>query len=161
MGAVGTYLSGYIADRMGRKDLRWNVWIVAITNAISFPFCVAMYLVDTKAAAMALFLYPAFAFTTYLAPSISMTHALVHVRMRAQASAIFFFISTLIAGSLGPYITGVISDHLRPAYGEESLRYALLAMTFFWIWSSVHFILASRTLKQDIARIRQGRETPG
>jgi len=155
LGGTGTYLSGHIADRLGRRDVRWNLWLAALTNALVFPFCVAAYLAGSRLGTLALFVFPSLAFTANLAPSIAMTHGLATVRMRAQASALLFFTLTIVGQSVGPQLTGLISDHLARHYGRDSLRYALLIMSVFWLWSAVHFLLATRTLKDDLARVRQ------
>ena len=154
VGGGGTLLSGYMADRLGKRDVRWNVWMVAIVNAICFPFCVVMFSVDAKILVLMLFIYPALAFSAYLPPLIAMTHALSAVRMRAQATGIFFLFQSMVGVSLGPQLTGILSDFYLPVYGQESLRRALLIMSVFWIWSSLHFVLAARTLKSDIDRVR-------
>ncbi len=49
-------------------------------------------------------------------------------------------------------MVGVLSDSLAAEYGNESLRWAMLylipaAMT----WSVLHFYLASRKLKEELA----------
>ncbi|MNY28832.1 hypothetical protein D3C86_1628340 [compost metagenome] len=38
-------------------------------------------------------------------------------------------LSTLLGVGLGPLTTGILSDLLQPAFGAESLRYALLAIS--------------------------------
>ena len=154
-GGAGTYLTGYLADRFGKRDIRWNVWVVAIVSTLCFPFSVAMYLSGDKVMALTLFIYPAFAGAAYIAPSLAMTQALVTVRMRAQASAVLFLILNLIGMGLGPQLAGILSDLYNPAYGQESLRYALLTISIVWLWSAVHFVLAARTLKDDIERARR------
>ena len=45
----------------------------------------------------------------------------------------------------------MLSDALKPAYGVDSIRYALLGTVVVGAaWSSVHYLLASRTLQQDL-----------
>ncbi len=153
-GGAGTYLTGVFADRLAKRDIRWNVWVVAIVVGLSFPFCVALYLSSAKAVALAIFVYPAFAGAAYVAPSLAMTQALVTVRMRAAASAVLFLVLNLIGMGLGPQLAGVLSDLYHKAYGQESLRYALLTISIVWIWAAVHYLLAARTLKDDIERAR-------
>ncbi|MFA7639848.1 MAG: MFS transporter, partial [Parvibaculum sp.] len=87
-------------------------------------------------------------------PSLAMTQALVTLRMRAVASALLFLILNLIGMGLGPQAVGFISDLYTPAYGPESLRYALLTVMVVWPWAGIHFILAARTLKDDLERVK-------
>jgi predicted MFS family arabinose efflux permease len=39
-GMIGTYLGGYLSDRMGKKDKRWYMGIPGIATIISVPFAV-------------------------------------------------------------------------------------------------------------------------
>ncbi|HEY4344810.1 MAG TPA: MFS transporter [Parvibaculum sp.] len=153
-GGAGTYFTGYFADKLGKRDIRWNVWVFCIVGGLCFPFSAAMYLSGDKVTALSFFIYPAFAGAAYVAPALAMTQALVTVRMRAQASAVLFLILNLIGMGLGPQLAGILSDLYHPAYGEESLRYSLLTISVVWIWSAFHFLLAARTLKADIERAR-------
>ena len=73
--------------------------------------------------------------------------------MRALASAILFFVLNLIGLGLGPWSVGMISDYLQPQYGAESLRYAMLwVVPVASVLSGFCFLLASRSLQQDLAR---------
>ena len=154
-GGVGTYLTGHFADRLGKRDVRWNMWIIAILMVLSFPVSVAMYLSGNETNALLLFIFPAFAGTCYIAPALAMTQAVVTVRMRAQASAILFLILNMIGMGLGPQLAGIFSDALEPTYGQESLRYSLLAISVVSLWAAVHFVVGARTLQADIERARQ------
>lgn len=153
-GGAGTYFTGYFADRLGKRDIRWNVWIFSIVGGLCFPFSLAMYLSGDKMMALIFFVYPAFAGAAYVAPALAMTQALVTVRMRAQASAVLFLILNLIGMGLGPQLAGFLSDLYSPSYGQESLRYALLTISVVWVWAAIHFVFAARTLKDDIERAR-------
>jgi hypothetical protein len=45
-----------------------------------------------------------------------------------------------------------LSDYLEPTYGVESLRYAMVFLIpAALFWSSCHFMLATRTLREDLA----------
>lgn len=153
-GGAGTYLTGWLADRFGKRDVRWNLWVVTIIVGLCFPFSVAMYTSYAKYTTLLLFIYPAFAGAAYIAPALAMTQGLVTLRMRAQASAVLFLILNLIGMGLGPQLAGILSDVYNPVYGDESLRYALLTISVVWLWAAVHFFLAARTLKADIERAR-------
>lgn len=154
VGGAGTYAAGWLADRFGKRDVRWNMWVVSIIMFLCFPFAIGMYLTADKYWALVLFLIPAFAGAAYIGPSLAITQGLVTLRMRAVASAVLFLILNLIGMGLGPQAVGFISDLYAPTYGPESLRYALLTVMFVWPWAGVHFILAARTLKEDIERVR-------
>ncbi len=48
--------------------------------------------------------------------------------------------------------TGFLSDYLRPEYGNLSIRYALITMVMVNLWCATHNYLATRTLREDLAR---------
>jgi len=102
--------------------------------------------------ALALFIVPGFLATVYLGNTLAMVHGLVGLRMRALASAILFFILNLIGLGLGPFSIGALSDYLQPVEGVQSLRLAMLYLVPIAVaWSAAHFVLASRTLREDLA----------
>lgn len=154
VGGFGTYVAGWLADRLARRDVRWNVWVIAIFAVIAFPASGALYLADNKVLALTIFVIPALAGSSYVGPAVAMTQALVTLRMRAVASAILFLILNLIGMGLGPQFAGILSDLYAPRFGDESLRYALLTISIVWLWAGVHFLLAGKTLKADLERAR-------
>ena len=151
-GAVGVFAGGVIAERLARKDVRWYMWLPALTGLICVPFMVANYMVAGAYTALIVSIIPGILFNVYLGNTLAMTHGLVGLRMRALASAILFFILNLIGLGLGPWVIGLLSDLLAPTLGQESLRHAMLyLLPAMMTWSAIHFYLASRTLKEDLA----------
>jgi hypothetical protein len=45
---------------------------------------------------------------------------------------------------------GVASDLLSGVFGVESLRYAILFSTVAYFWAGAHFLLAARSIRQDL-----------
>ena len=151
-GAVGVFAGGVIAERLARKDVRWYMWLPALTGLICVPFMVANYMVAGAYTALIVSIIPGILFNVYLGNTLAMTHGLVGLRMRALASAILFFILNLIGLGLGPWVIGLLSDLLAPTLVQESLRHAMLyLLPAMMTWSVIHFYLASRTLKEDLA----------
>ncbi|MEC7560965.1 MAG: MFS transporter, partial [Pseudomonadota bacterium] len=128
------------------------MWLPALTGLICVPFMVANYMVAGAYTALIVSIIPGILFNVHLGNTLAMTHGLVGLRMRALASAILFFILNLIGLGLGPWVIGMLSDLLAPTLGQESLRHAMLyLLPAMMTWSVVHFYLASRTLKEDLA----------
>ena len=69
--------------------------------------------------------------------------------MRATASAVFLFINNLIGIGLGTWAIGALSDTLALRFGDDSLRYSILAGTGFYVIASTLFFLASRSMTKD------------
>ena len=151
-GIIGTYLGGYLGDRMGKKDKRWYMGIPGIATIISVPFAVLFYTTGDPMLAIVLAIPGAILGPMYLGPTFAMTQTLVPPAMRSTASAILLFVLNLIGLGLGPVFAGFLSDTLRPGYGEESIRYSLLILAVAGnIWSTLHYYLASRTLREDLS----------
>ena len=75
---------------------------------------------------------------------------LATLRMRSVATSLLLFVQTLIGNGLGPSVTGLISDRLAPRFHQNSLRYALVAIGIVNAWAALHYLLGSRTLRQDL-----------
>jgi MFS family permease len=153
-GIAGTASGGWLADRWAKKDVRWYVWLPGIATLISVPFAVAAYLWDDPIQAFWLMALPGFLGAYYLGPTFSLAQGLVGVRMRALAAAILLFILNLIGMGLGPVVVGITSDLLN-AYtdlGVESIRWALVSVLVFNILSTVFYLMAGRTLREDLDR---------
>ena len=160
-GVIGTYLGGYLGDKYGARDKRWYMGVPGIATFLSVPFALIFY--TTGNPILALFLaVPGYILgPMYLGPTFGMTQTLVPPAMRAIASAILLFILNLIGLGLGPLFAGILSDTLRPEYGEESIRYSLLILAVGGnLWSALHYYLASRTLREDL-RARDALANPG
>ena len=151
-GAIGALGGGYIADRLGKRDVRWNIWFPAGAILVSVPFSLAVYTLDGFEAAIITSIIPVMLGATYLGPMLAMTHALVGSRMRAVASSVLLLVLNLVGMGLGPWATGLISDLFAPELGDESLRYALVIVVLANLWCAIHYFLSARTLKDDLSR---------
>ena len=80
------------------------------------------------------------------APTSAVTLNLTPPRMRARATALTLFLTNLLGGGLGPLMVGGMSDALKPAFGKESLRYALIAITFFALAGAFSYFVAGKHL---------------
>jgi MFS family permease len=149
-GGTGTILGGFAADRLAARDVRWNMWLPAIGVSLALPFSTLSYLSPQKLPAL-LFLVPATFFgAMWFGPTMAMTQSLVKLRMRALASAMLLFVISLIGLGLGPLAVGVLSDLLAGPFGAQSIRYALLLAGVANVGAALHYVLAARTLRQDL-----------
>ncbi|MDE2463901.1 MAG: MFS transporter [Alphaproteobacteria bacterium] len=155
-GALGTYLSGVFADKLGARDVRWNMFVPIVAAFFALPFTPVFYLAQSTWVALAAAIGPSLMGAAYLGPSYAMTQALVPLRMRAQAVAILLFILNMIALGLGPLTVGLVSDALRPLVGSDSLRYALMTGMLTSMTGAFCYWRASRTLTADIAGVVAG-----
>lgn len=152
-GAVGVIAGGILADKLALRDKRWYVWVPAAAGVISVPFMAAVYIADTAYIALLLSIIPGLLHNVYLGSTIATTHGLVGLRMRALSSAILFLILNIIGLGLGPLLVGMLSDLLQASEGSHSLRQAMLyLLPPIMAWSTIHFLLAARSLRADLER---------
>jgi MFS family permease len=155
-GAIGTFLGGYLGDRFGARDMRWYLWIPLLGVSLSFGPYVYIVMTDNTSTALTTLFFAATLKALYLGPCIAISHALVPPGMRALTSAILFFILNMIGLGAGPFLTGLVSDLLKPEYGEQSLRYSMLITTQVSLLAMGLFYMAARHLPADLAK-PQGR----
>jgi len=155
-GAIGTFLGGYLGDRFGATDKRWYLWVPLLGLVVAILPYFYVLLGDHTASVLGTLVFVNIATTLYLGPSIAMSHALVPPAMRAVASAVLFFVLNIIGLGLGPLLTGVLSDLLREAFGEQSLRYAMVITATVGFAAMLMFYLGARHLPADLDRARSG-----
>lgn len=150
-GALGTWLAGVLADRLGRRDVRWNAYVPIFGALLSAPFLPIFCLAPNVFVAIAAGTVPAFVGAVYVGPAAAMAQAVVPVRMRVRTAAIQNFILNSVGLGLAAPLVGAISELLEPALGPDALRYALMTSLFTGLLGIVCYWRASRTLTQDIA----------
>jgi predicted MFS family arabinose efflux permease len=147
-GGVGALLGGFLADYMGAKDVRWRQWVPAIGALLSVPLTIAALLVDNGYAAAALMAGSILAGLLYVAPTFGLAQSIAPIWARATASALLLLSVSMFGQSLGPLLTGVLSDLFRPTYGDEGLRLALFVVPVLQLWSALHFWIAGNKLPE-------------
>jgi predicted MFS family arabinose efflux permease len=152
-GAVGTYLAGVFADRYGKRDVRWNMYVPIVATLITVPFVPIFYLSNNLSIALVAAIVPTLTGAAYVGPAYAMTQALVPLRMRARAAAILLFILNIFGYAPAALIVGGISDLLEPSLGPNALRYALLTSILTGLTGAFCYWRAAKTLRQDIDRV--------
>lgn len=149
---VGTFLGGFAADRLSTalKDRRWYLWVPGIATLLCVPFQFLAYLSPSLSVALPSFVGLMLMAAVFFGPSFAMTQALASLRMRSVATSLLLFIQTLIGNGFGPSVTGFISDTLAPAYGTDSLGYALVVIGIVNVWAALHYLVGARHLRGDL-----------
>jgi len=152
-GALGTFLSGVVADRFGARNVNWYMYVPILGTLLAIPFAPVFYLSPTTAMALAAAIVPATMGAIYLGPSYAMAQGMVPLRMRAQTVGILLFILNFIALGLGPATVGFISSKLHPVLGDDSLRWALMTTSITTgLLACACYWRVTRTLKADLAQ---------
>ena len=148
-GMAGMWLGGWLGDKLGHAKRSRFVTIPAIAFLVSIPTYVLGVLTPTLTLTFFVILVPVGLGLVWIGPVMSTVQQLVPPNMRATASAVFLFINNLIGIGLGTWAIGALSDVLETNYGEESLRWSIVAGTGFYLVAAGLFFLASRWIEQD------------
>jgi predicted MFS family arabinose efflux permease len=177
----GMLLGGFGVDWAARYDKRWYAWGPAVTLLLASPaFILGFNQPTVLTAATALVLGHVMLFV-YWTPTLALAQNMVGASMRASSTFVFNFILGLVGIGFGPTLVGILSDRLartaftvgdfvascpkgRPVTGAlnahlqacadasaTGLRHALMLMSLTFIWASIHYYLAARTLRRDLA----------
>jgi predicted MFS family arabinose efflux permease len=148
-GLAGIWAGGWLGDRFGHRDHSQFARIPAWAFIATVPFYALGILSPNLGLSFAVLLVPTALGLIWLGPVIATIQHLVQPDMRATASAIFLFINNLIGIGLGTYAIGALSDLLQLQFGDDSLRYSILAGTGFYLIAATFFFVAARYLTRD------------
>ena len=157
-GAAGSMLGGYLADRISaeRNDHRWHMWEPAIATICILPFAFFVYLWHDPITALLVHTGTVILMHVFMGPSYAAVQNLAGASRRAMAAALNYLILYLVALGGGPLVVGMVSDFLYARFGDESLRYSILPVVVIaFTWASLHFLLASKTLREDLKRTEE------
>lgn len=148
-GVAGIWLGGVLADRYGPARKAAYALVPAAAFAATIPFFAVGILSKSLLLTFFMFMIPTALSLVWLGPIISAFQHLVPPNMRATASAVFLFINNLIGIGLGNLAIGALSDAMTERFAEESLRYAILSGTGFYVLAAILFTLTAPRLKKD------------
>jgi len=152
-GAIGVFGSGVIADKLGKTDKRWYMWVAVCASVISIPLQISTFWVDDPYTALMCMVIPSVLSNAYLGATIASVHGLVGLKMRAVSSALLFFILNMIGLGMGPTTVGLVSDLLVDQHGVDSLRYAMMyIIPTAMFMSGVFYLVAARYIRDDLAK---------
>lgn len=160
-GGMGMYLGGYLASRFAANNERLQFRTIAIVIAVFGISSVFIYLSPSKTLALSLMGAAALVVTSLYGPLYAILQTLVPDNMRAVAFAFALLLSNLVGLGLGPLAVGMLSDAFSSNYGQDALRYALVAFCPGYLWMGVHLWLASKTVQADLAatQVQENDET--
>lgn len=137
---IGSLFSGWLTDRLSAHDRSWLVKIPIIGHAGATAGMI-LYLLSPSGIMVTIAGVPipeamtwcavsGFFTVFWVGPSFNLLTQLVTQWQRATAIALQTVFSTLCGVGLGPLFTGMLSDAFQLTAGEESLRYALVTVSF-------------------------------
>jgi len=149
-GLLGTYGGGAWASRYAARNERLQLRVMALMCSCFGIITSCVYLAPSFHLALGFLGLATLGSTATAGPLFATIQSLVPERMRAMSIAVIYLCSNLIGMGLGPLLTGVMSDALRPIWGDGSLRYALLILCPGYFWGAWHLWRGSRTVEADL-----------
>jgi predicted MFS family arabinose efflux permease len=157
-GIVGLLSGSYVANRWFADNERGQMHMCAVSIAATVPCYVAFLLLPQKHMALIMLMPWMLVINFFVGPVYALMQRLVPDEMRATTMALVMLLYNLIGMGLGPQVVGILSDSLSLLLGSDSLRYAMLSMSFVALWSAYHFWEVGRTVKEDLAELAQGHQ---
>ena len=148
-GIAGTWLGGWIGDKVGSAHPRGYALIPAICFTIAAPCFAFGLFAPSLTVAWILFAVGQMLALAWLGPIISAVQHIVPPNMRATASASFLFINNLIGIGVGTWLLGFMSYKMTAAHGADSLQYSILYGLGFYLLSAMIYFVAAMRLKRD------------
>ncbi|WP_439817291.1 spinster family MFS transporter [Zavarzinia sp. CC-PAN008] len=177
---IGFLLGGIGTDRLATRDKRWYAWVPALGMIAATPLIITGLAQPSFWMMFVILMLPNIGVSTYFGPTFASIHNMVDPRMRASATALGALGMNLIGAAFGPVLAGWLSDvFARGAYAGDfavacpggaapadalpdlvaacqqasatGLQHALMAMAVFYLWAGLHYLLASRSIRRDLA----------
>jgi type III secretory pathway component EscS len=116
------------------------------------PFEIDALLVDSTWLCLLLFFIGNTSVAVFAGAVLATVQGVAGVRQRTMAAALLLTTVGIIGAGLGPWFNGMLSDGLHKAYGDDSLRLAMIVILCVRLWAALHIYLASRHVAADFAR---------
>ncbi len=149
MGMASLFAVGALADRLSAQDPRWLLRVVVLMILVLLPFSIAAFLVPDRGMAVAFIALSNTIATAYMVPVVAAIQRLTPPDLRATASAVMLFCTSLIGGA-GPFLTGLMSDAFEPHFGTAALGRALLIVPLMHALAAIFYFAASRRFQADV-----------
>lgn len=145
LGVAGT---GLVVDSLNRRfgfsAARSGLFSAGITTITAMCGLISFLASSTIVSVVFLILMGVF-ISAYNGPANGLVITISDSRVRGLSVAVVQFWANLVGFGLGPLIVGTVSLGLG---GGVMLRWGMIAILGFYLWASVHFLLAARRLKQ-------------
>lgn len=167
VGAVGLLAGGWLADRIAAKRKNGRLLVAACCMALAAP-CIFAALNQPKGAIapfMALMTTGTMTMYVYYATVYAAIQDVIAPGLRGTAVAIYFCGMYILGASLGPFATGVLSDHfahqamsaagattMTEAFKAIGLHSAMYAIPVLAVLASAVLFAAASTVEKDIRK---------
>ena len=174
---LGMLIGGFGFDWLSRRDMRWLLWGPAAMLLVGMPLYAGAFASTAPGLSFTLIWFSNFVLASYIAPSGAAAQNLAPPGMRALTAAVMAVAVGVIGAGLGPTVLGFASDFFAAhafhhgsfaancpggrgapgaldaacrAASSQGLRSALVWVQIVYVWAAIHYLLAARTIRQDL-----------
>lgn len=146
---IGT---GAVMRLVAKRDVRALPRFIALACLLGTPASFVAYTAHSQSVVLAaLWVFIPITYAVF-GPPYAMIQNLTPASMRSQSMAVLQICGNIGNLIVAPQLVGLASDALSARYGAESLRMALIPLTFVGLWASLHWWLAGRYIVVGMAR---------
>ncbi|ATE65134.1 spinster family MFS transporter [Rhizorhabdus dicambivorans] len=155
VGVIGILCGGFVAGWFAQRAPRNTFYLLAICLLVAMVAQMGSLLTGSYGLFIVLSAVSTLLLASYIAPTYATVQTLVDPGARSFAAAVTLFSINGVGFAAGAFFCGWLSDLLRPHYGTNSLKIALLILSVFLFWSAVHYILVGRHLPDTVEQSRR------
>jgi predicted MFS family arabinose efflux permease len=134
-GIAGTWLSGFLVDRLGARRPSAYALAPGVAILICLPFFLAYLFAPSWPSSLAFVAVTSILAIMYLPAALAVIQNAVPATQRATSGAFLLFVLNLIGLGGGPLYVGLLSDRFHARLGVHALQAAL-------VWLGPMFVLA-------------------
>lgn len=156
-GVVGSFLGGYISDRIAKKaDPSMRIWVLVFSQLIASPFTIAVLYLDAPYCYYSLI--PTYVIgEMWMGVCLSVVVELVPERLRITGIGVYFFIITNVGGNMQVLVPPV-QNFFESTFNLGTLKAFRGALYVFfpgcYILGSLLFLVTLLVLKRDIKKLK-------
>jgi MFS family permease len=147
---MSSLLGGVLSDRLSRRDSKWLARVPAICGFVALPMFEVTVLVRPLWLSICVYVVAVSATAASFPTLLTAIHAVCGARRRAFAIAVAMGLSNLVGQSIGPFMTGAISDFFAASVGSaEGLRRALAIVFLLYLPMGLILLGTERYMSRD------------
>lgn len=151
VGTIGVIMTGWATNHLIKtRGIKWMAWSPAVLFAF-LAIWTPLTLMAEDLTTLVIMLSPiSFLMIAVSAILYSIAQTVVSSKMRAMSAALLLLVANVFGLGLGPFFVGGLSDIFAGAFGDQSLRYAMIAAMPLFFVSAYFFYLSGFTLPRDV-----------
>ena len=149
-GALGIMAGGVVSKFLQERDIRWNAWLPAACLLVAGPLAVAAYSTSSVSMSLALLIVVKTLGPVSFGTNVVVLYRLVPPRLWSMTSAILLIMMNGLGASMGPVITGMVSQYLGAGNEAYGVRLGLLTVCAALPLAGLFFLLAACFIRQDV-----------